>query len=168
MSTSANIIFANNFFKSDEIYLDEYIDNDFDFVKHGCQVYIHSDGYPENILPLLKQFLKSNGAYKRRNDYSYLSAWFITYYCMFYKMPYLIEPVDWSFSNYMDYYVSSKDDILEVPDFMGIGINNGGYTDCSFTYVIFERDVSSFNVFMYGSDKKFIELVSVPTCKGGL
>ena len=41
-------------------------------------VYVHHDGYPENMIPLLKEFLKWNKA--RNNDAGYTAANFIYWY----------------------------------------------------------------------------------------
>jgi len=42
------------------------------------QIYVHSDGYPEGMIPLLKEFLKWNHA--RNDDVSYTAANFIYWY----------------------------------------------------------------------------------------
>ena len=41
-------------------------------------VYVHHDGYPENMIPLLKEFLKWNKS--RNNDAGYTAANFIYWY----------------------------------------------------------------------------------------
>lgn len=40
-------------------------------------LYKHSDGYPENTLPLLKEFMNNPLNERNRNDYEYQSAWLL-------------------------------------------------------------------------------------------
>lgn len=49
--------------------------NDLEETKEGITIYKHWDGYPDNVLPLLKDFLKRN----TREDIDYKSAGFLRY-----------------------------------------------------------------------------------------
>ena len=159
MSTNANIIFASNYFKKDEDYLDKFVDQEHDYVANGHQIYVHFDGYPENILNILNNFFKLEGAKKRREDPSYLSAWFVTYYCMSYKLKYLQDfLID---NNYVNYFNPNLDDLYNANDFSGIGLHNGEYDDTHYTYVVTSCDITRSNVWIYGKNKKFIDLEPV-------
>lgn len=167
MSTSANIIFADSYSRSDEEYLDKCVSQNFDYVQEGNQIYIHWDGYPEHILPILKSFLKLPGAKTRRIDSNYLSAWFVTYYSIFHRLKYLMEPVNYrDYGNFIDYYTPDVEDILRVSDFQGIGFHKGEESDTSFTYVITSVDINRFNIWIYNSKSEFICNDVAYTCEG--
>ena len=105
MSTSANIIFASNFYNMDSDNLDKSVSQDFDYICNGNQIYIHFDGYPESIINKLKLFFKCKGVKNRSRDNNYLSAWFVTFYCMNYKVNYLRDNVTFDYYNYLDYII---------------------------------------------------------------
>ena len=169
MGTSANIIFANNYYTKDmDENIDKNISQDFDYVKMGNQTYIFLDGYPSNILPLLCDFLSSNGAKQRSKDYQYLSAWFVAYYCIFYQLKFIkasdklsegyidIE----SYDEYRDNYTPSYEDFKSVSDFNGIGIHNGDFDEQVYTYLITEGALKdTFNIWIYDYSNKFITFI---------
>ena len=161
MSTTANIIFASNYYTNDSECLDKYVSQDLDYVKNGNQIYIHFDGYPENIINVLSKFFKSYGSKVRRLDNNYLSAWFVTFYCMNNKVNYLRKDVNWDYFNYMDYFIPTVEDIFNIVDFSGVGLHNGEESDTNYTYVITNRDITSSNVWVYNINKEFIELISL-------
>lgn len=71
MSTSAKIIFLNKYPEHD---------GRIDVKNEDCpMVYVHSDGFPEGLLPILTEYLRTDGAKSRKNDAEYLSAYFLAY-----------------------------------------------------------------------------------------
>ena len=109
----------------------------------------------------MKKFLKAKAVTKRCDDNTYLSAWFVTFYCMTYKVNYNRDFVNWSYYNYMDYFIPTAEDVMEITDFTGIGIHNGEYSDTNYTYVITNVDKYSFNIWVYNGKGDFIDLISI-------
>lgn len=72
MSTRGNVVFLE-----EPLENMNYISNE-TFCNHPT-IYIHSDMYPEGALPRIDEFLQTKGAKRRGFDYSYISAWFVTF-----------------------------------------------------------------------------------------
>lgn len=84
-------------------------------IKNAPKVYVHWDGYPSGALPILKDFLNTDGAKHRLNDEQYLSAYYIAYK--------IIHDFD-------------KTNLKELDDFASIGVEPKLNDWCDFTYII--------------------------------
>lgn len=72
MSTRGNVVFLEK-----PLANMDYISNEA-FCNHPT-IYVHSDMYPSGALPRIDEFLRTRGAKHRGCDYSYISAWFVTF-----------------------------------------------------------------------------------------
>lgn len=81
----------------------------------NLSIYIHYDMYEEHFIPILKKFLNLNGAIARRFDSSYIMAWFIKFY------------ID---------EIKDVENIEELNDFTGIGVDKGINDWSEYVYVI--------------------------------
>lgn len=72
MSTRGNVVFLE-----EPLENMNYISNEA-FYNHPT-IYVHSDMYPSGALPRIDEFLRTRGAKYRCCDYSYISAWFVTF-----------------------------------------------------------------------------------------
>lgn len=116
------------------------ISNETSLVKDGYKIYIHSDNYPSYAIPNLIDFLKIEGARRRAEDTSYLSAWFVAYYAANELLPFnLPKPEGVSFEEYGKWYFEYEpkgEDIKKVTDFGGIGLEHELDDWADYTYVI--------------------------------
>lgn len=78
-------------------------------------IYVHWDGYPSGALPILKEFLQSEGAMHRKNDIEYLSAYYVAWKIIH----------DLGYSN-----------LKEIDDYRSIGIESQCNDWCDYTYVV--------------------------------
>lgn len=78
-------------------------------------VYIHYDMYEEHFIPIIRKFLNLNGAIARKFDSSYIMAWFIKFY------------ID---------EIKDVENIEELNDFSGIGVDNSINDWSEYVYVI--------------------------------
>ena len=119
MSTSCKVIFnENEFINGEEI-----------------GVYIHSDGYPEAMIPLLIEFLNCNGAKKRHNDINYLTSYLTTFMIL---------------RKHKNIYKSDLTNLSSLDDFLSVGVT---VKDCVVDYeyiIVYEGD--SFVIYICQDD----------------
>lgn len=112
MGTRHNVVFVYN---EDEIKILKNGKVSFaNFKSKVPMVYVHWDGYPSGALPVLVEYLNSEGAKRRLHDPEYLSAWYIAW-----KIIYDFEKIP-----------------KDCPDYTGIGIETQCNDWCDFTYIV--------------------------------
>ena len=97
-------------------------------VKNSNKIYVHWDGYPSGALPVLKDFLNSDGARNRMCDTEYLSAYYVAWKIIH----------DFGHTN-----------LKELDDYRSIGLENNFNDWCDYTYIIQPQSVDA-------SYKKFV------------
>ena len=78
-------------------------------------IYVHWDGYPSGALPILQEFLQTEGAIYRKNDIEYLSAYYVAWKIIH----------DFGFSN-----------LKKLDDYRSIGIESQCNDWCDYTYIV--------------------------------
>ena len=112
MGTRHNVVFL---YPENEI---KYLKNgkvSFASLKKNPMIYVHWDGYPSGALPILVEFLTSDGAKHRINDTEYLSAYYICWKVIH----------DFGITN-----------LKELDDYRSIGIETECNDWCDYTYII--------------------------------
>ena len=111
-------------------------------IKDYPKVYVHWDGYPSGALPILRDFLNTDGARSRMHDPEYLSAYYIGYKIIH----------DFGFTN-----LKSLDDYKSI----GIATKLSDWTD--FTYIVKPEKIDAtkikFVIYILSQNKKLIAKV---------
>lgn len=84
-------------------------------LKNAPKIYVHWDGYPSGALPILRDFLNTDGAKNRLCDEQYLSAYYVAYKIM---------------------HHFGHTNIKTCDDFRSIGIEPSLNDWCDYTYII--------------------------------
>lgn len=90
-------------------------------LKKNPMIYVHWDGYPSGALPILVEFLTSDGARYRINDTEYLSAYYIAWKIIH----------DFGYTN-----------LKELDDYRSIGIQTECNDWCDYTYIIQKNTIT--------------------------
>lgn len=111
-------------------------------IKNSPKIYVHWDGYPSGALPILKEFLNSEGARHRNNDMEYLSAYYIAWKIIH----------DFGHTN-----------LKELDDYRSIGIETSLNDWCDFTYIIKNEPVdamhSKFVIYVLDANLKLLRVI---------
>lgn len=112
-------------------------------IKNSNKIYVHWDGYPSGALPILRDFLNSDGARNRMCDTEYLSAYYIAWKIIH----------DFGHTN-----------LKELDDYRSIGMENNLNDWCDYTYIIQPERVSGgynkFVIYILDYNLKLIDKIS--------
>ena len=140
MSTHANILILGEPIKLNKRLSKQKIRS----FENENVLYIHSDGYPSNILNWLLDFLKLNGAKFRSFDKYYLMSWLCTYFNVNIMTRYLNKNLDYSIfdkdykekkEKFINYEFKASDFNL-LNDFRGSGIFKFNEIESDYLYII--------------------------------
>ena len=155
MSTRGNILFLNNYYLENEGIKKKdikKINKWSDILNNGHQIYVHSDMYPSGALPMLQEYLQTDGAKNRAFDSSYLSAWFVVFKGL--KMlPYTVGMT--TDKNFTEITNPSMKNFKESKDYFGIGLMTGPAYDSDYSYVVaplgekYKTDKNSFDIYVF-------------------
>lgn len=125
MGTRHNVVFMGYEHEYEDEKGNKKIANQLNFAKtkkvykkclKDCpKVYVHWDGYPSGALPILKEFLNTEGARSRMHDPEYLSAYYISWKIIH----------DFGHTN-----------LKQLDDFRSIGVETQLSTWADYTYII--------------------------------
>ena len=132
MSTSAKIIFLHKYPENTTHINVEDVD---------CpMVYVHNDGYPKGILPVLTEYLRTDGAKSRKDDMEYLSAYFLAYSIIRKK----------------------GSELRKLDDYTTFGITSPR-TYANYNYCV-ANNFGEFTIFICDSDGEVLDLTSSKSC----
>ena len=137
MGTRHNVVFTN-----DEIEFTVEGKIKQKSIKNAPKIYVHWDGYPSGALPILKDFLNSEGARHRQTDCEYLSAYYVAWKII---------------------HDFGKTNLKELDDYRSIGIEASLSDWCDFTYIVTTEPTDAtyrkFVVYILGYNYKLIEKI---------
>ena len=152
MGTRHNVVFMGKKYTYEDDNGNKKITNELKFNKSGkvnltClknspKIYVHWDGYPSGALPILKEFLNSQGARARMCDEQYLSAYYIAW-----KIIHDFETTN----------------LKTLDDYRSIGIETSLNDWCDYTYIIRPEARSAtftdFTIYVLDYNLKLIEKI---------
>lgn len=175
MSTHTNILFID--FELNQKVNRKLSKKNFKKLENENILYIHSDGYPENQMPVLKRFLSLHPAIYRKFDKNYLLSWFATYYNTTIMTRYLNKELDYSIFD-KDYEIKKEkfinyqfnvSDFDKLTDFRGSGIFIFDAVDFEYMYIVETLEDKShkiqcennFKIYVLNYDYKIIDIVII-------